>query len=116
VDRSYIVELPENPPGADGATAQAASTLISTLLAANAAGWVPGETGMRLLFDVLSPETNLGEELERVDLERAVGTVATSPAVSGQPGAPIRFGRPPAISQPQQPSPQGRASDGHPSA
>ena len=93
VDRTYVIELPEITPGADAATAGAASTLITALLAAANAGWISRETGMKLLFDVLEPEVNMAEEMERIELETAQrlamqAAAAALSTTSGTPDAP----------------------------
>lgn len=107
VDRTYIVELPEITPGAAAASAQAASTLIQTLLSANQAGWVSRETGMRLLFDVLSPETDLKEEQARLDLE---GPANRGVPVGGTEPPPARETAWRAADMPLQPNPLGAST------
>ncbi len=92
VDRAYTLELPAIAPGDEQTDAAAASSLIATLLSANQAGWVSRETGQRLLFNILDPETNMADEQARITAE----------------GPPQPIQPPTATSQPHTPSPRSR--------
>ncbi len=68
-DKSYQIIFPELVPSDNKDLATAGSQIMSALLAANQAGWISRETGMRLFFGMIGQNVDVAEEMGRVASE-----------------------------------------------
>ncbi len=82
-DRSFQIIFPELVPSDNKDLATAGSQIMSAMLAANAAGWISRETGMRLFFGMTGQNVDVAEEIGRVDAEGVSADAGSNDAQAG---------------------------------